>query len=210
MMSAVTVTYSKLGSMGRCGNALFEIAGSLAIARQRGEDLSLPDWPYRPYFSIPDEIFDDRPGVEAWRYAQHLGEAAPYLQDLRLVDSVADEVRAWFAPSELSRSLIRSFGDDHTTAVHVRRGDFLRLRDYYRVPDVAWYVAAMRLVRQTDLDTRFLVFSDDPQWCREHLLEAEVLSVEAPEGWVEQRDHNGHPLPHPTEMADFWTYSWSC
>jgi hypothetical protein len=56
-------------------------------------------------------------------------------------------------------------------AVHVRRGDFLLPgNDWLRLPDVDRYRRrAMDLVRSRCGDARFFVFSDDPDWCREHL-----------------------------------------
>jgi hypothetical protein len=49
-----------------------------------------------------------------------------------------------------------------TTAVHVRRGDYLDLQDIHPVLPMSYYEKAYIP------GTRHLVYSDDPDWCREH------------------------------------------
>ncbi len=174
----MTVTFSRLGALGRLGNQLFQISGSLAVARRLGVALSLPPWPYAPFFSVPDTVFGGAVGEEADTFAAHLGGAAPYLQDHELVYSVETTIREWLAPSERSRSLTSSHAG-HRTAVHVRRTDYLDLADYYVVPDVDWYVRAVGDA------TNVHVYSDDREWCRRSL----------PGDWsVESAE----------EMHDFW------
>jgi len=50
-------------------------------------------------------------------------------------------------------------------AVHVRRTDFLEL-PVFQVCDTCYYQEAMRRMRALVPGARFLIFSDDPEWCR--------------------------------------------
>jgi hypothetical protein len=65
--------------------------------------------------------------------------------------------------------------------VHVRRADYL-LPAHFRhhglcSPD--YYRRAMRLMRERVGHAQFFVFSDDWQWCREHLADADTVVVDA-------------------------------
>ncbi len=199
----MTVTFSKLGRLGRLGNQLFQIAGSLAVARRRGEDLSLPAWSYAADFSVPEEIFEGPHGDESHLFVPHLGTAAPYLQDYALVAEVEETVRAWFAPSAKSLEMIDKV-PWHTTAIHVRRTDYLLSPRHYVALDMAYYRAAMDVVRGRYPETKFEVYSDDPQWCRANFDPTWVMSVPPPSDHEYLRDGDSHRLPNPTEMQDFW------
>lgn len=60
--------------------------------------------------------------------------------------------------------------DVSRVAVHVRRGDYLRLPDKHPFPGDAYYAAAWKRVMQVTGAppdrVAALVFSDDPRWCR--------------------------------------------
>jgi hypothetical protein len=200
----VTITYSMLGRRGRLGNQCFEIAGALAVSRRLGEDLSLPDWSYAPYFSVPPEVFAGAHGKEAHDFVPHLGTAAAYLQDYALVAEVEKTIRRWFAPSLRSIHSLHETPAAHRTSIHVRRTDYLLSPRHYVALDAAWYAKAMNVVRARHPDTVFEVFSDDPEWCRKHFPDCKVVSTPPPAGHTDRRDADGHALPNPTELCDFW------
>jgi len=60
-----------------------------------------------------------------------------------------------------------------TVAVHVRRGDYLP-HDSRMVCGQEYFLEAMRRLRKLGGPFRFLVFSDDPAWCMEHLAGPDV------------------------------------
>lgn len=77
-----------------------------------------------------------------------------------------------FAPSpSVRRHLTRSYGDlvtGTTVSVSIRRGDFLKQKVLRRLDDdLDWYRAALDRIPSVD---RVLIFSDDPDWCREHAI----------------------------------------
>jgi hypothetical protein len=63
------------------------------------------------------------------------------------------------------------------TAVHVRRGDYVRLADYHALLSAHYYRAAQRRVEaRCSASTRYIVVSDDPAFCREALPKEFELS----------------------------------
>lgn len=171
--AVAVITFPLLGQAGRLGNQMWQIASTIGLARAYGEEVRLPDWAYRPYFSVPDEFFGPAEGTDATNLVPHLDpRAALYLQDFNLWRDCAGEIRRYFQPSQLALDeLPLEALAEYDLAVHVRRGDNaydpgtpdkhlyhpLRSLDYYK--------------RAADHfpDATILVFSDDPEWCRENL-----------------------------------------
>lgn len=63
-------------------------------------------------------------------------------------------------------------GKGVSVSVHIRRGDYAtdpRTKAYHGLLDLSYYAGAMRAVLEFAPTSRFLVFSDDPDWAREHL-----------------------------------------
>lgn len=82
----------------------------------------------------------------------------------RIVDSFS-------ASRSVDRHLTRSYGEvltGTTVSLSIRRGDFLKQKVLRRLDeDLDWYRAALDRIPDVD---RVLVFSDDPDWCREHAM----------------------------------------
>lgn len=55
---------------------------------------------------------------------------------------------------------------ENSIAVHVRRGDYLKLQEFYFITDVDYYIEAMQFFHGKDKNCKFYFFSDDIQWCR--------------------------------------------
>lgn len=166
---------------------MFQVAGTVGIARSRGLPVSLPpDWDYRPYLCCPDEWFapPGRHPLEApkAREVAHIDPAARiYLQDLSLFAHCADEIRAAFQPSPQALELmwqdhghlfaaIRDCPD--RVVLNVRRGDTITNDPGYQ-PFVGTTFYDRALVDLVGLDDATLfVFSDDPDWCERELPRA--------------------------------------
>jgi hypothetical protein len=168
------VTCPQLGRIGRLGNQLWQIASTLGIARRRGLGVSLPaNWPYRPFFSVPDAAFEDRLGPPAHTLPEvdHiLPRYRDYLQDFGLWRDHAPEVREWFRPSPRAREVtgaVEAFKALRRPVVslHVRRGDNLSINPlgYHPVRPLSYYREGLR---RTGPAGSLAVFSDDIAWCR--------------------------------------------
>jgi hypothetical protein len=175
--------YPELERCGRLGNQLWQIGSTIGLARRAGiEPLVAEGWSYRPVFSLPDE----------WYRRPALGEALldvreqavelhpwtrPYLQHLPYIDGVAEELRAAFTPSPYATGLLDEAWDrlgldllaTPRCAVHVRRGDVLtNPPGTINVLPASYYLDAMNEAHAEGAAT-FVVFTDDPDWCRANL-----------------------------------------
>lgn len=61
-------------------------------------------------------------------------------------------------------TLFQKTSQPNSVAVHVRRGDYLKL-PLFHVCDAAYYHESMAEMRARVPDARFFIFSDDPAWC---------------------------------------------
>jgi len=69
---------------------------------------------------------------------------------------------------------VKKFGNypnnrlNQTTAVHIRRGDYVNdkiANAYHHTADLDWYQSNMKLIEKNEKIVNFLIFSDDPIWC---------------------------------------------
>lgn len=170
------ISFSLLGQAGRLGNQLWQLASTIGIARARGEEVSFPDWAYRPYFSVPDEFFTGEVGTEAQTLVPHIDQrAATYLQDYGLWADVKDEITHYLTPSTEALEVLWKYEWyvellEKTTvvAVHVRRGDNAfdpgtpDKHLYHPLRSDAYYARAIEVF---PADVTAVVFSDDLAWC---------------------------------------------
>lgn len=158
-------SYRNLGNNGRLGNQLFQIAGTLGKAHAGNTQAYFPDWAYAPYFSVPRHAFGSIPSD-----ATDLGR--DYLQDIGLFSTCRETVHEWFGFSDLARNnageLLPQYiavENQHRTAVHIRRGDYLKFGQHFPTCPIHYFEFCMDEVRQQFPGSQFLIFTDDPEWC---------------------------------------------
>jgi hypothetical protein len=142
------------------GNQLWQIASTIGIAHDRGEQAVFPDWRYRPYFSVPDEYFSSSAALGG----EDLG--LDWLQEVGYFAAIEPLIREIFTFSPLAWDPIERFHRrfleiPHRTAIHVRRGDYLQLADRFRILSREYYEEAMSIT-----SAPYVIFSDDIKWCR--------------------------------------------
>ncbi len=140
-----------------------------------------PDWSYRPYFSLPDDMCKRVPHTtDAMKMVPEMSPLARnYLQDLSLWIDAADEIRAYFEPSDLAKRLLKDTLDEFSTlhapvlAVHVRRGDNVvdpmtpdKWR-YHPPRPLRYYQQALTL--SIPGMGSVAAFGDDLEWNRDHI-----------------------------------------
>lgn len=201
----MTITFPNLSRVGRLGNQLWQVASTLGIAAERGEQVSFPAWDYQPFFSLPPGLFYGEAGTDATTYAGHLDERArSYLQDYRLFVNIEQSIRGWFQPSDLALNILADHDWYHQlprprTALHVRRGDNVtHPSGYHPLRSVAYYQTAMAELPDT---ASVVVFSDDIPWCRATLPDAlgrELhffdAGVARPREYVDRELYEGAPV----------------
>jgi hypothetical protein len=181
-------TFKKLEKVGRLGNQLWQIASTIGEAEERGEGLATfkPSWPYRSFFNIPERMFTPAPNGEELCDMSALEDE--YLQKLKYFKGCKDQIWDWFQPShqtdQAMADIFEELTDDTSTYVslHVRRGDYLNHTDLFTHLSPDYYRRAMDKQRELQLLTssqrvKFLVFSDDPDWCSRNFAGEEFTVV---------------------------------
>ncbi len=190
------ISYKALGSNGRLGNQLFQIAGTLGRAHRAGDinNAVFPKWAYQPYFNVPSQYF-----VAPNEITESIDGGRAYLQNLHEFAGSEATIHEFFAPTEFALTEARSLHPlfdqyAHTTAVHVRRGDYLGLDETVNICPLHYFTIAMNHMRTSHPGTHFFVFSDDINWCNEKLAESDDVTVVNPPA---------HATLIQSEMADF-------
>jgi hypothetical protein len=165
------VTYNQLGRYGRFANQLYQIAGTIGIARKNGFDFAFPEW--KNYDHV--ERFGSQEDVDLQKYFEnslpvyngpqlpdkfvHWGyhdvkltsscSISGHLQSLKYFEHCLDEVRWYFRMKEEPGL------QDHC-AIHVRLGDYDDA--YHPRLKMNYYGKAIEAMPK---GTKYLLFSDD-------------------------------------------------
>jgi len=70
-----------------------------------------------------------------------------------------------------------------TTSIHVRRGDYVKHPNHHPVQSVEYYNEAIELVK--DKTDRFIIFSDDIQWCKDNLKVNNSVYIQNEKDYIE-------------------------
>lgn len=171
------ISFKNLGTMGRLGNQLFQIAATVALALRNNDKYIFPPWQYEQYFNLHDCFSDNIANVETYSEPYFHYAASPYKTNLNLngyfqsskyFDDNQDIIRNLLAPTS-----IISTKYNHT-ALHVRRGDYLNLTKEYIQLKMDYYQKAMDIIKSK----HYIVFSDDITWCKENFRGDNVIFSE--------------------------------
>lgn len=175
--SNLAISYKSLGKNGRLGNQIWQILGTIHLAREIQAGFVFPEWSYQNAFSFPSNFFVShdsvtfRDAIDSPKYLRYLKGQAIYLQDLSLLKNVAFDLDDWTkAPSNLDpvlKSLSSKYQLNERHAMHVRRGDYLSLSHYHTVPQLKWF--------KDQIKPNTIIFTDDLDWCRENFPGQEIF-----------------------------------
>lgn len=176
----MSVTYGSLGNMGRMGNAMFEIAASVGYGIKHNMPYVFPEWNGFKSFKYPFPIVQNT-GFPIYREPHFHYTEIPkmenvdlfgYWQSKKYWEHCEDFIREIFEPTDVIKDSIIKL-DGNTCALHIRRGDYLRLKDYHTNLPIEYYKEGMRLVGAD----RNIIFSDDIEWCKENFPDCEFVST---------------------------------
>ena len=91
-----------------------------------------------------------------------------YYQSEKYFSHRSKEIKDLFSPSKPIRNIMQKkfsnlLNDSNTCSVHVRRGDYLKYKDYHYNLTNRYYHSCFTKMTP---DTHFVFFSDDITWCR--------------------------------------------
>lgn len=181
------ITFSRLGSFGRLGNQLFQIAAVLGLAKNNNTNAKFNKWEYSKYFKNP---IDDS-GIDSSRFVKYSEKEfcyspIPFLGDMDLVGyfqsdkyfshCVDDILKHFEFVDSLDDGSIDP--DTETCSIHIRRGDYVNLVGYHPLMGMEYYSKAIDSMRAKG-SKKFYFFSDDIRWCKENFgLTDEYVYIE--------------------------------
>ena len=187
----MSVTFSKLGSLGRIGNQLFQVASTIGIAKNRCQNAVFPEWPLAKYLKNPIDqsltnpcnyIDYHEPNFHYTDVVFQLNQnLIGYFQSEKYFKHCEEAIRQQFEPADDILAKLRSkYGtllDRNTCSIHVRRGDYVN-HYVHEVCGMDYYNSAIEYMKpKVDV---FLVFSDDIGWCKE-IFKGNFIFVEGNE-----------------------------
>ena len=182
-------TSNQLGSNGRLGNMMFQIAATIGYADKHGGQAIFPslicDHPlakkdYSPYFQNQLTLGNMPSGITAIQYQEpnfHYDEIPEYeyvdlhgyFQSEKYFEHCKEKIQHAFEPShKLVEKLIKKYRDIirlGTCGIHVRRGDYVN-NGFHHQLGMDYYNRSIDYMKEK-ADT-FVVFSDDISWCRQY------------------------------------------
>ena len=180
------VTFDKLGNNGRLGNQLFQIAATIATAKKNNAEAVFPKWfckytnkDFSLFFEneIKQESIINAPNVyneKSFSYSTipyNKGLCLRgYYQSEKYFEDYKDDIKFYFSPKksiiDKLKKKYKKYLEGNTCCVHIRRGDYVN-HPFHYVCDVDYYNRAIEHVKQITNIDRFLIFSDDINWCKE-------------------------------------------
>src|SRR6478609_7731482 len=177
------ITFSHLGSLGRLGNQLFQVASVIGISEATGTTAFFPYWKYNQYLKHPlptgklinpakiNEVvyhYDEKlvsrltPDVDYDLYGYFQSEKYWNKETILKQFEFADTFK-----EECSKIVYNKFktGFKNTLAISVRRGDFVNNPNYFQL-SINYYLNAY--YRHFGAEYNVLIFSDDFEYCKTH------------------------------------------
>lgn len=164
------ITFSQLGNQGRIANQIFELSCCISYAIDNDHQYKFPTWEYEQYFNLHNCYSDQiKPTIiyhePNFHYTKipsfprdEIIDFRGYMQSYKYFDNNQDIIMGLFTPKQGHNIQY------NTTAIHVRRGDYLNLTKEYIQLNMEYYYKAMQMINSK----KYLVFSDDIEWCKQN------------------------------------------
>lgn len=153
------------------GNQLFQIAATISLALSNNDKYIFPNWEYKKDFNLPENCFHDHispthtyhePHFHYSKIPYNIGlndilDIVGYWQSFKYFDNNQDIIHGLLTPKNCPSI---QWG---TTAIHIRRGDYVNLPNHYSQLDIHYYNRAMNMIKSN----KYVIFSDDIKWCKD-------------------------------------------
>lgn len=168
----VNISFDKLGTYGRLGNQLFQIAATTGIAERNNAKALFPEWQYGNYFKQPipqgatagptinEESFDyNEPVITGDCNLLGYFQSEKYFPK-QLPFEFKDEVL------NTVRQIVPDFGKKPAIFIHIRRGDYVNNPNYYNLP-ITYFIDSLIKIPGWE-SSHILIASDNIDYCRVH------------------------------------------
>lgn len=157
------------------GNSLFQLAAAESLAKENDDIANVTNFKAAELFNYCPEDKVDNSSYLFKESSFHYTKP-DYMPNLKLEGYFQSE--KYFKQEEgYIREILEiapeyKFEKKDYCAIHVRRGDYLKQPQYHPVLPYSYYsLAVEKIEKETGCD-RYIVFSDDPKWCKEIFTES--------------------------------------
>ena len=124
-------------------------------------------------------LFIARYGYVPFRYPTYLRhlplraygcfECSRYFDDIKPI--LLNEFTPKEPPREENSGMYAKISESESVCVTIRRGDYLNdgFRNAFYICTPEYFVEAMKIMKSRVPNAKFFIFSDEPQWCKEHI-----------------------------------------
>jgi len=190
------ISFNYLGNYGRLGNQMFQYASLKGIARKHGYDFCIPpkenfgtkDSKVRDSNCDIYDVFNlgkenviittnnTKLKESTLNFDEDLFETCPdnidldgYFQSEKYFKHIENEIRKDFSFDEhllldATKFLAEFYSGQDVISLHIRRTDYSEFPNHHPICSLEYYDEAISLLPQ---ECPIIVFTDDPQWCRE-------------------------------------------
>ena len=181
------ISIEGLGKNGRLGNQLFQVASTIGIANKNQAKPVFESW-YCTYTNkdissfFKNKLEYRKQIIPSWRYIENgfnfnripyrnNMSIKGYFQTEKYFSECKDLIYHYFEPSDVLKDKV--VGDykklrlegKKTSSVHIRRGDYIG-NHVHEVCDLNYYNNAISYMKNHFQVEKFLIFSDDIEWCK--------------------------------------------
>lgn len=171
------LTFSKLGKYGRLGNSMFQIAGTIGLARKHGMQAVFPKWKYARYFAPHRElVFSPAKGSKLTeKHFHHHEWQIPSRGDVDISGYLQSE--KYFhgeCPLKFRSGFLRILREKHkalftkpTLGIQIRRGDYVNNPNYAQLT-MGYFISAMQKHFPDWQNRNVCFFCEDVQYAKLH------------------------------------------
>jgi len=87
--------------------------------------------------------------------------------------------------SDYVQSIRRNNIDKRIVSIHIRRGDYVMYPNHHPVCSKLYYRTAIDLIKSEIPDVKFLIFSDDPEWCKTEFFGEDYIISDLADQYLE-------------------------
>lgn len=96
---------------------------------------------------------------------------AGYYQSEKYFSSISNEIRRLFIfktdkMSNDIKNIAKKMQAENSISIHIRRGDYLKFKEYNGICDELYYKEAIKIVDKKIVNPIIYIFSDDLEWCK--------------------------------------------
>jgi hypothetical protein len=184
--------------IGRLGNSMFQVAACIGYAKKYGYAWAAPAdaressihqvFPDLPKTGThPGRSFPKRDGYDPqWFDYFDIPNVGPdvllagYFQSLKFFENAQDEVKKVFA---------LDINPIDAVSIHVRRGDYVTYANSFPPITAEYIIDSVNVLKERGaINGKFIVFSDDIQWCKDNIKATGDTEIIFSEGKTERED----------------------